>query len=868
MSKTYIIDGNSLLFRSFYALFRPGMPVMTSSKGVPTNAIYAFRNMMKNIKSQLSEGDRMIVCFDTGKKSFRAAKLESYKMNRKPCEPQLKEQMPIARDLLDAMGIFHCEEEGYEGDDLAGSLTDYAIKKGDDVTLFTSDKDFLQLLQPNVTISFLRKGLSDIQTFTKDNIKEQMGYRADQVIDYKGIVGDPSDNIPGIKGVGEKTALKLLDKYNHLEDIFVGLKDDKSKMGINIITHQDQALFCREIATIKRDVDVSAFYDQGLLHDYDYKVLLSFYKEYDLIKFAKELEKKETDKMSLFPSEEEEEDNDVSKEFKGFKEIKSVSEFSSNVSSILCYNSEENPHKGEPIGFFLSDGKEVCFISKDDAIKDEGFKKLVESENPICTYDLKSLIVVLSRIGFNKPIKCDFDLQLAAYLLDADIGDTLDDCLMFFKKDVSKLDEKNKIAYCALFVASHKDSVLADLKKDDELDLFNSIEMPLCYVLSKMQIEGFPIDRKTLEEIGNDYSSKLSSIKNQILSMVGHDINLNSPAQMSSLIYDELKLKKKGRNNSTGIDVLMSLEDSHPVIPLIIMYRKYQKLVSSYTDSLGKFIYPDNKIHALFNQAIASTGRLSMSEPNLQNISIRDEEGKEMRKAFFYPNHEYKFLSLDYSQIELRVLASIGDIKDLIAVFNDNIDIHSATASRVFHVDMKDVTPLMRRKAKAVNFGIVYGISPWGLADRIKVSNQEASDIIASFYASYPGLDDYEKKTIAFAHLNGYVTTILNRRRYLPGINSDNRNVASFSERAAVNATIQGSAADLIKAAMIKIDKMLESYKTKMILQIHDELIFKVPADEVGIIDKKIHEIMISALPLKCKLEAEGSYGDTWYDCK
>ncbi|MCI2069205.1 MAG: DNA polymerase I [Bacilli bacterium] len=870
MRKTYIIDGNSLLFRAFYALFRPGVPVMRSSKGVPTNALYGYRNMMKKIKSELKPGDKMIVCFDTGKKTFRSAKLESYKMNRKPAEPELKEQMPLARTLLDAMGIFHCEEEGYEGDDLAGSLAFYALNQGDQVTLFTSDKDFLQLLKPGIEINFLRKGLSDIQLFTVDNVHEQMGYQADQVVDYKGLVGDPSDNIPGVKGIGEKTACKLLDTYPHLEEIFTGLANDKSKTAQNILQNKDTALFCREIATIKTDVDVKAFYEQGDLKEAEVDVLLSFYKEYDLLKFYHELVQEEDEKNSLFQSGEEQapELKKNESDFSGFQKVDSFKDLGFIPLSLVAAASETNFHKGKILGFYFSDGKKVCFIPADKLKEDKDFLSFLTSDSKKMTYDLKSLEIALNRMGIIKPKNFDFDLQLATYLLDNDVGSSLDDCLAFYQKDVSAYDQENKNAYLAFILPSLKNSVLASLKEDEEDVLFKDTEMPLAEVLAEMEIEGFPLDKDELSKINDQYQAHLNLITQEIYKIIGREINLNSPKQISSLIYDELQLKKKGKNNSTDVSVLLSIADRHPVVPLLIEYRKYQKIVSSYTSSLADYVYPDGKIHALYNQAVTSTGRLSMSEPNLQNISIRDEDGKEIRKAFFYPNKEYQFLSLDYSQIELRVLASIAHIKDLLNVFNNGEDIHTSTAARVFHVSAAEVTPLMRRKAKAVNFGIVYGISPWGLAEQIKTSPTEASEIIASFYQSYPGLKEYEQKTIQFAHEHGYVTTLLNRRRYLAGINSDNHNVLAFSERAGVNATIQGSAADLIKVAMIKIQKMLENYKTKMILQIHDELIFKVPKEEVGMIDKKIEEIMEHALPLECVLIAEGSYGETWFDCK
>lgn len=867
--RTYIIDGNSLLFRAFYALYRPDQPVLTNHDGVPTNALFGYRNMMKKIKDNLNEGDKMIVCFDTGRKSFRTERLASYKMNRKPAPAELKIQMPLARALLDAMGIFHCEMEGYEGDDLAGSLTMYALKQGDDVTLFTSDKDFLQLLRPNVKIDFLRKGLSDIQTFTLENIHDQIGYRADQVTDYKGLCGDPSDNIPGIRGVGNKTACKLLDQYDHLEQIFAGLQDDKSKTAQNILSQKDMALFCREIATIRLDVPVTEFYEAGDYKKADLKTLYDFFLQYDMLKFANELKPKmeaENAKKEEKPKEE----KAVSSlpPYQSFASDEPFKDLGFKPVSVVVYNSDSNFHKGNVEGFFLSDGKKVSFLPKEIAVKDKDFLSFLVSDNRKMTFDLKGLEVALDKIGLPRTKNFDFDLLLASYLVDNDIGYAKEEILKYFGAETMMLGDEDLSAYTCLLLPLLKEKALKELEAKNMSDLFHKLEMPLTEVLADMEIEGFPLDVTTLDEITSEFSTKLDCIKQQISQCIGKDINLNSPRQVSELIYDDLKLRKKGKNNSTSIQVLNSLADRHPVIPMIIEYRKYQKLVSSYSDSLKQFVYADGKIHGIYNQALTSTGRLSMSEPNLQNISMRDEEGREVRKAFFYPDKEYKFLSLDYSQVELRVLASVADIKPLIEVFNSDKDIHSATAALIFHVPLEEVTPLMRRKAKAVNFGIVYGITPWGLSEQIHTTPQEASELISEFYTQYTGLKEYEQKTIQFAHAHGYVTTLLGRRRYLNGINSENKNLVSFSERAAVNATIQGTAADLIKVAMIKVQEMLTDYKTKMILQIHDELIFKVPEDEMGFIDKKIKDIMEQALPLKCVLKAEGHYGDTWYDCK
>jgi len=826
--------------------------------------------MMKKLKSELTLDDKMIVCFDTGKQTFRSKEFEAYKKNRKPIDPQLKSQIPLSRDLLDAMGIVHCELEGYEGDDLAGSLAKYAAKQGDEVHLYTSDKDFLQLLEDHITVDFLRRGLSEIQVFTPDNMYEQLGYRHDQVIDYKGLVGDPSDNIPGVKGIGHKTATKLLDQFGHLEGIFEGIVDSKAKSSKNILEHKKDALFCREIATILTNLDVKDIYEKGKVQPYDYDKVLEFYKTYELKKFIKEVEAEKSNQIALDFEDEKSAafNSDENSKFKKSKTVKSVSELSFKPDSMIVYNSDTNYHKGKVIGFYFSDGEKVVFISKEDALADSSFSKLLASKKIKVTYDYKGLIVALKRLKLPECNSIEFDLQIATYLLDANVGSTKEDCMEYYIQDITNYSEEERFAYLCFFASLQREEVISRLKENDEYKLFTDLELPLAKVLAGMENEGFPLDKKSLEDINKEYQDRLNSIKEEIFGLIGCEINLNSPKQVGELIYDKLKLKKKGRTNSTSISVLNKIIDRHPVVPLIIQYRKYAKIVSSYTDALGRYIYSDGKIHAIFNQALTATGRLSMSEPNLQNISMKDEDGKQIRKAFFYPNKEYKFLSLDYSQIELRMLASIANIKELIEVFNSKADIHTSTAARVFHIEEDQVTHAMRSKAKAVNFGIVYGISSWGLAEQIKVSPAEANEIIQSFYSSYPGLKEFEDQTIRDAHENGYVKTILNRRRYLTGIDSDNHNIRAFSERAAVNSVIQGSSADLIKVAMVKIDELLKDYKTKMILQIHDELIFKVPADEEGTIKDKIQDIMENCLPQKCELIAEGSYGYTWFDCK
>lgn len=878
MSKTYIIDGNSLLFRAFYALFRPGVELMHSKDGTPTNAIYSFKNMMQKIKSELSDNDKMIVCFDTDSKTFRSKELETYKKNRKPLEPALKVQLPLARKLLDAMGIFYYELPGYEGDDIAGSLAKYAAKLGDEVTLFTSDKDFLQLLDDNIVVKFLRKGLSEIELFTKDNIYEKLGFRADQVTDYKGLVGDTSDNFKGIPGIGEKTAVKLLNEYGHLEEIIIGMQSLNTKAAKNIVENAELGRFCKHIATIITDMpNIYEVYDKGQVKDFNYLELRAFYKKYDLYKFYKELEdemkKREGEQMSLDFDEERLEaysnfefvETQKNKNSYSIKELTTLKDI--DVSSVVVSFSGENPHNGTIDCFYLSNGKEIFYISKDNAIKDDYFKTYLVSPKQKSTYNLKALIVIANRLGLPTPIGFDFDLLLATYLIDADVESEPKAILNCYG-----INDETLPAYALLSLKSVelKDSVLNKLKELEEIDLFEKVEMPLTKVLATMEIEGFPIDKETLAKINEQYKERLTKTKDKIIQYIGHEINLNSPKQVGALLFEELGLTnpKSKKSTSTSFEVLNAMKNQHPIIELLIDYRKINKSISSYTESLPQHIFSDGKIHAMFNQALTTTGRLSMSEPNLQNISIRNEESKEIRKAFFYPNNEFYIMSFDYSQIELRMIASLANVTQLLDAFNSDVDIHTTTASVVFHVPLNEVTHDMRRKAKAVNFGIVYGISSYGLAEQLEISRTEAKEIMDNFHRTFTGLEEYNNNVINFAKSHEYVTTILNRRRYLKDINSENHTLRAFSERAAINTTVQGSAADLIKVAMIKIDEMLKNYKTKMVLQIHDELIFKVPKDEKGIIEDKIIEIMENALKLKCRLKVEGSSAFCWYDAK
>ena len=871
MHKTYIVDGNSLLFRSYYSTAYTGN-LMTNKDGIPTNAIFAFHNLIKKIKQDLKEGDHLFVSFDTGKQTFRKKEFEDYKAQRAPVPSELVAQMPIARELLEQMNIYWKELEGYEGDDLAGSMARYASEQGDEVVLFTSDKDFLQLLDisERVHVCFLKKGLSETIDYTKENLHELFGLNPDQITDFKGIAGDPSDNFKGIKGVGEKTTMKLLNEHGHLEDILAFCKANPGpKVFQKILDGAEEAQFFKKLATIETTLDMSEDYEKAIYTPYQKSKLTKFYLKYQLAQFFKAVDKMpdlkdDTDsQMALF------EENDVESSFsikeRQFETIHSFNEIKETLLSMSYDSTSDNENTASLYSFAFASNDKVYLLSLQDAKEDVSFKTfLTDSKKKLSVYDIKGLQVLLSRHGFPKLVGVDFDLLLATYLLNPDVGQKRE--AVFMNYSLSLNQNKNIAGQIASFVADLKDSVYDEIIKNDEEKLFNEVEMPLANLLAEMEIEGFPLDPSTLHEINDEYNDILTKLEGEIYQLAGKEFNINSPKQLEQILFVDLGIQKYKGEKGTGIDVLNAHIEDHPIIAKIIAYRAYAKLVSGYTSALPEHLGQDGKIHALYNQALTATGRLSMSEPNLQNISIRSEEGKAIRKAFFYPNKEYYFLSLDYSQIELRMLAHVANIEVLKEIFQEGKDIHTSTAAKVFHVPFEEVTPEMRRRAKAVNFGIVYGISPYGLALQLGIPPKEAGELIKQFKATFEGIDEFQQNCVERAKRDGYVTTIMNRRRYLKDINSRNFAVRAFNERAATNTVIQGSAADLIKVAMIQCAKVLKNYQTKIVLQIHDELIFKVPKDEVDIIVPILKKCMESAMSLSVPLEVDGTAALTWYE--
>ena len=861
--KLYVVDGNSLLFRAYYATSFTGN-IMRRKDGFPTNAIFGFSNMMTKLLSQLKDGDKLFVSFDTGKPTFRKQKLESYKAQRKPIEEDLTVQLPVARELLKAMGIFYYEEDGYEGDDIAGTVAKLGSSKNIETICFTSDKDYLQLIDDNITIHMLKKGLTDIEEMNEESLKEKMGLTPLQIIDFKGLMGDPSDNLKGIPGVGEKTAIKLIQQHGSLENIIEAMKTDKSKLAQKILENQELGYLCKEMATIVTDMKLPFTLDELDYEGYDYNELSNFYTKYECFSLLKKL--KPNDKKAT-KNKKVEQANFDKITVRKFKEIP--------FTPVCILDIEKGNYNTSPINgiCFAKDGITYYlpyFLAKNDAdfisyMEDENIKKI--------TFDYKALKVSLNRDNIN--VKgLEFDLSLASYLLDTSLSNDPVSIfgyhginILFTSNEISLFEDNETVYNMAYHLEKIYPDVIKKLEDDNSLNLLKKIELPLCEVLAEMEIEGFPIHKEVLEEMNNTYKDILNKLQEQIYSLAGYSFNIASPKQIADLLFHKLNLPTN-KKESTSIEVLNFLRNKHPIVPLLIEHRKYSKIISTYTEGLLSYVHEDNKLHTIFNQALTQTGRLSSSEPNLQNISTRNEEGKLVRKAFYYDN-DY-LLSLDYSQIELRILASMSSCSPLIETFNNDEDIHSRTAMDVFNVNKEFLTPELRRRAKAVNFGIIYGISDWGLSEQISSSAKEAKEIITTFYNKYPEVKNYFTQVIQDTKELGYSTTLYGRKRHIPEISSDNYNIREFGKRAAMNASIQGTGADIIKIAMIIISKFLKenNYKTKMVLQIHDELIFRVPEEEKDIMPSLLKDLMENCVSLKVKLKVEGSLAKTWYDCK
>ena len=864
-NKITIIDGNSLLFRAYYATAYSQTSIMQTKDGIPTNAIFAFANMISKIINQTKENEAIFVAFDMDSQTFRKEKLESYKANRKPLPEELIKQFPIARDFLKSLGIFYFEKHGYEADDLAGTIAKKAEKEGYIVNIYTSDKDYLQLASNNISIYILKKGLSDIDIMTPITIKEKFGFEPLQIIDYKGLRGDPSDNLTGIKGIGEITAVKLINEYHDFDNIIKNADNIKGKVGQLLKEHENEGRLSRDLAIIDCNVNVDFDIKDCIYKGYDFDTINKFCLRYELRQFLNKLPKQW--KKASF------DENNINS-----SSIKTLKDFPINDEIGLAIDYSYENYLLDPIyGFAIfNDDQSYCYIDYENALKDEYFKNIIANKNiKKSVFNYKSALVIFKKMGISLQ-GVDYDSLIASYIIDTSLSSN-DPYIVLanFGFDISSLQEEsllttndiNKTIKIARANLLCKQKGLNELKQVDGLDLFYNIEMPLSEVLADMESEGFPLNKEKLLEIGAIFKEKQRDLEEEIYSLSECKFNIASPKQIGDILFDKLHLPDL-KNRSTSIEALEGLVNLHPIVGKIIEYRKYFKLNSTYIDGLLSHLHKDGKIHAMFNQALTSTGRLSSSNPNLQNISVRDEEAKTIRKAFYYDEDDVIILSFDYSQIELRILASLSNCQLMIDTFNNGDDIHSSTAKVIFNTD--NPTHLERQKAKAVNFGIVYGISDWGLASQINAPLKDAKKIIDDFYKNYPQIGQFLQNVVINAKKDGYVKTICNRRRYLREINATNYQQREFAKRAAMNAPIQGSAADIIKIAMIKIANLLKdgNYKSKLVLQIHDELIFKIYKDELDVLYPLIKENMENAYPLKVKLIVSGGYGKTWYDAK
>lgn len=840
MKKILLIDGNSMVFRAYYATMRQPM---TSKSGQPTNAVFGFSSMLTKAMSIIAP-DYCLVAFDTDKKTFRHEQFKEYKGTRKPLDHNLISQFPLVREFLDHYPLVYKELAGYEADDIIGTLS----KKfeGYQKVILTSDRDMLQLIKEDTTVMLMKKGITEMQEVDLKVLKEEFNLTPDQVKDLKGLMGDSSDNIPGVAGVGEKTAMNLLNDYQTLENIYENLDKVKGKLKEKLETSKEIAFMSKELATIYTEVPLELN-----LEDYDIEsdpaLLSKFYRKYDMNSLLKKIE--------IAPDEKQ-----ADMKLVGFDQSFLVDE------AILMPVIKKNQgYHVEVEGYLISNNKWTAYIDHQESLDNPLFKSLVEGNYSKRAIDAKNLFHALKKDGFEIADFTD-DLLILAYLVDSTIS-SLDKL-----KDKHDLWNHN-LEPMAAQVAFVKDSI--ELFKDyretlvayDLTDLYEDVEFPLLEILVDMERVGIKVDRDELEQLAQQTQLKVDDLSKMIFDLAGHEFNINSPKQLGEVLFDELQLKS-GKKRSTAVDVLEKLKKDHPIIERILEYRKYQKFLSTYADGLQKYVTDDNRIHTNYSQTAAQTGRLSSLDPNLQNISVRNEETKIVRKVFI-ADEGYKLLSCDYSQIELRVLAHMADEKTMIDAFNHELDIHTKTAMEIFELDDgNEVTSLMRRQAKAVNFGIVYGISDFGLAQQLDIAPKVAGEYIKNYLDTFSGISQYMEDIVQFCQDNGYVKTLYQRRRQIPEIHEKNFVVRDRAKRAAMNSPIQGTAADLIKMAMIKVSDKLKKMKSKskMILQVHDELLILVHDDEIEEVSQMVVDTMTHIDKLKVDLEVSCDVGETWYE--
>jgi DNA polymerase-1 len=889
-----ILDGNSILFRAFYAL-----PPLKNKKGIYTNAVYGFLSMMYKLLDEYKP-DYIVTAFDPKKPTFRHEKYKEYKAGRAKAPNELVMQFGLIRDVLDLHGIKHMEIEGYEADDVAGTLSKFAAGQGVEVYMVTSDRDYLQLVDQDVYVLITKKGVTNTVKYTRELMDEEYGMTPEQFIDLKALMGDSSDNIPGVKGVGQKTGMKLIHQFETLEGIYENIEEVKGKLKDKLETEKMQAYMSRDLATIVTEIPMDCTMDDFLYREADGEKLMEMYREYGFRQFMNRI-KDEDKQLSLFTMGEgsgsDEKKVEVNKvdivevsDKKLYDEINKADKIAVKV----LYDGDRALYSKPLAMGIMTDDKRMLYIEESLEESILSIKKILENPDvEKFSHNIKDEIIIFDKLGISlEGVK--FDTMIGKYLLEPSESSYAIDKLVFEYLDMDIKSEKdylgsgrNKKVFSNLekeerkeFLSSQlsgvwniKDKMEKQIMEADMDSLYNEIELPLVEIMASMEILGFKINIEELKGIGQKLGRKIQILEEIIYDFADEEFNINSPKQLGEILFDKLGLpviKKTKTGYSTNAEVLDKLKSKHPIVLKILEYRQLAKLKSTYVEGLLNVVDKETgRVHSSFKQTIASTGRISSTEPNLQNIPVKTEEGRELRKVFVHEDGR-RLVDADYSQIELRVLAHLSDDENLKSAFIHNEDIHRKTAAQVFHVKEEEVTSIMRSRAKAVNFGIVYGISDYGLSRDLDIPRKESKEYINNYLNFFGGVKDYMDNIVKQGKKDGYVDTIFGRRRYIPELSSRNFNIRSFGERLALNTPVQGTAADIIKKAMINVYFILKKnkMKSKLILQIHDELIIEAVEEELEEIKSILKNEMENAAELKVPLTVDMNIGDTWYDTK
>jgi len=861
--KFIVIDGNSLANRAFYAI-----PLLSNSKGIITNAAYGFTNMLMRIFTD-EKPDFLAVAFDKGRIVFRHEEYAEYKAQRKGMPEELRPQMNLIKDILRTMNVAIFEQEGYEADDLIGTMVEWGQKQDWETLIVTGDRDAFQLVSEQTKVLLTRKGISELEIYDLQALKEKYDLNPKQIIDLKGLMGDPSDNIPGVPGVGEKTALKLLAEYGNIENIYDNLEDFKGKkLGEKLSANKDIAILSKKLATIYCCVDIELNSEELKVKEPNYEDLIKLYEELEFKNLLKNILNEKKAPGNLLVS-----DGEIITNPQKLEEVLRENDIK-ELPFLLQFDSSD-AYKGKVLNLALLINNKTILIECKDEFNTyvKVLKPYLENDKIIkITHDAKMAHIFFMRekVGV-KGLK--WDTLLGAYLLNPSEKDLTLPSLIYQYLHAT-LDEAEPVRTYALVQGMYQlaAEISNKLEEDNLTALYQKIELPLTKVLAQMELQGVKLDKQQLKDMGKDLEIRIQGLTDEIYKLAGEQFNINSPKQLGVILFEKFKLpviKKTKTGFSTNAEVLETLAGEHEIVRTILDYRQLVKLKSTYVDGLLNILNPKTKkVHTSFNQTITATGRLSSTEPNLQNIPIRLEEGRKIRKAFIPSKKDYLLLTADYSQIELRILAHMAQDQVLTEAFRDEQDIHVRTASEVFGVPMDKVSKSMRRHAKAVNFGIIYGLSDFGLSRDLGISRKKAKAYIDNYFARYSGVKMWIDAIIARAREQGFITTLLGRRRYLNDILSKNYNLRSFAERTAVNTPIQGTAADIIKIAMIKVQDELEQYEfaARMILQVHDELVFEVPPNEISRLIFLVRKNMETAYTLDVPLKVDMQVGFNWYE--